>query len=143
MAVTATPYGKFIMALGQGQFNFDTDTVYAMLCGSAYTADQDNHEFISQITNEVTGTGYNAGGKALTGVTWTYTDYSKLGQLNADSVTWASASFTARYAVIYKYTGNTATSRLIGWVDFGADRSPAAEDFVLAVPSGVLRIRAV
>lgn len=143
MAVTAASYGNFIMNLGKGRFNFDTDTVKAMLTTSVYVPNVDTHQFATDVTGEITGTGYTAGGQALTGVTWTWDAANKRGVLGANTVTWTAATFTARYAVIYRDAGSPATSLLIGYVDFGVDRSPAAEDFQLTNASGVLRIRAV
>jgi hypothetical protein len=42
---------------------------------------------------------------------------------DADDVSWASSTVTARYAVLYKSTGTGSTSALIGYFDFGANVS--------------------
>lgn len=44
------------------EIDFDTDTIKAMLCAAGYTPDLDAHDYKNDVTNEVTGTGYTAGG---------------------------------------------------------------------------------
>ena len=39
-----------------------TDVMYMLLVTSAYTPNQNTHNFRDDITNEVTGTGYTSGG---------------------------------------------------------------------------------
>ncbi len=141
MTVTATPYGKFVLGLGTGAFNFSSDTFKAALTTASYVPNVDTHEFFSDVTNEITGTGYTAGGLTLTTVTWTYDSTNNRAVLAADSGIWTTASFTARHAVIYKSTGTAGTSRLVGWIDFGENRTPVAENFVLNFTNGVLRLK--
>jgi hypothetical protein len=141
MAITATPYGKFLMGLAKGQFDFTADTFKVALVGSSYAPNVDADEFFTDLSAEVTGTGYTAGGIALTGVAWTYDSTNNYGLLTADAVVWTVATFTARRAVIYKSTGSDATSRLVGYIDYGVDQSPAGVDFAISFASGVLRIR--
>lgn len=145
MAVTATTYATFIEGLGAGQFNLTTDTLKVMLTTSAYNPNQDTHKFVTDVTNEVSssGTGYTTGGNTLAGVTWTYDAPNKRMVLGADAVVFTGVTLTTRYGVIYKSTGDPTTSRLIGYINFGVDKSPVAEDFQITSPSGILRIRAV
>lgn len=129
--------------LVNGDINLVTDTLKIILVSSTYTPDIDAHQFYSQITNEiVTGGGYTAGGVALTGQA-VITDLSNdRAALDANDVTWASATITAaRAAVIYKDTGTPATSKLITYIDFGADKSSSGGDFTLAWDvTGILRL---
>lgn len=127
MAVTAKLYGKFFNALAAKDVDIDGDSIKAMLCTSSYTPDQDTHEFKSSVTNEITGTGYTAGGQALSGVTVTYTGASNVWTLDASDLTWPGLTMTARYLVLYDSTPATdATRRLIAYVDFGADVTTTA-----------------
>lgn len=129
MAVTAFLYGKAIQdAFGSSSAgnapNIDwlSDTIKCMLTTSSYTPNQDTHEFKSDVTNEVTGTGYSSGGATLTTKTITYTGATNVSAFDADDVSWASSTITARYAVLYDDTPATAATKpLIGYVDFGAD----------------------
>lgn len=133
MAVTAFWYGKAFANIMGGEtpgessaLDWLSDTIKVMLTTSAYVPNQDTHEFKSDVTNEVAGAGYSAGGAALANKTLVYSGASNLTTLDADDASWAGASFTARIAVIYKSTGVDATSNLLGYVDFGADQTVAA-----------------
>lgn len=119
MAVTTTLYGPALISLFNGEVDFDTHTIKAMLVTSAYTPDFDAHRYVSSVTNEVTGTGYTAGGATLTGCTITFTAGTV--SLTADDVQWPSSNITARAAVVYRDTGTAATSPLLLMVDFGVD----------------------
>tara|TARA_R100000951_G_scaffold102932_1_gene95299 strand:+ start:2480 stop:2893 length:414 start_codon:yes stop_codon:yes gene_type:complete len=82
-------------------------------------------------TNEITGTGYTAGGNTLTRVdptssgTTAFTDFA--------DTTWASSTITARGAMIYNDTaaGNPAVVIL----DFGSDKTSTNGDFTVVFPT--------
>jgi len=121
-----------------------TDTIKVALCTSSYSPDQDNHQYFSSVTNEVSGTGYTAGGAALSSKLVNYDGTTNVMSLRAGSTTWSSATFTTRYAVIYKDTGSAATSPLLGYVDFGGDESVSSGTFTITwdVTDGALKITA-
>lgn len=121
MAVTALFYGPAFVSAFNGLIDFDTDTIKVALLTSAYTPNQDAHDFFNDITNEVVGTGYTAGGATLAGASITYTGGTNTLKLDGNDVSWPASTITARYAVIYKSTGTASTSPLIALVDFGAD----------------------
>ena len=50
-----------------------SDTIKCMLCTSTYTPNLDTHAYKSDITNEVSGTGYSAGGATIGSAAITYT----------------------------------------------------------------------
>ena len=52
-------------------------------------------------------------------------------QLDAADVVWSSSTITARYVVLYKDTGTSATSQLIAYFDLGADVSSTAGAFTI------------
>jgi len=92
-------------------------------------------------SNEVSGTGYTAKGYALTNVTPTsssttaYTDFG--------DATWSSSTITARGAMIFNDSASGDPSVVI--LDFGADKSSSAGDFVVVMPtadasSAIIRI---
>ena len=95
----------------------------------AFTPDQNLHDFYDDLvagTNEVSGTGYTAGGNALATPTWTGPDGSGVMTFDAsDPTQWAQdpAGFTnGRRAIIYYDTATASTSTLVGYsADFGAD----------------------
>ncbi len=82
-------------------------------------------------TNEVSGTGYSAGGNTLTRVdptssgTTAFTDFA--------DTTWSSSTITARGAMIYNdsASGNPAVVIL----DFGSDKTSTNGDFTVVFPT--------
>jgi hypothetical protein len=103
------------------------DRFKVMLVTSAYTPDFGAHDFKADVTNEVAGTGYSAGGESLTSVTLTQAGGTIT--FDAGNVTWASSTITARAAVIYD--DSLTDDPLIAYVDFGADKSSSNGDFVI------------
>ena len=81
------------------------------------------------VANEVSGTGYAAGGQALTnnGVAIS----SNIAYVDFADETWTSATITARYGLIYKSTSNEAVLIL----DFGGDKTSTNGDFTVAFPA--------
>ncbi|NCV21338.1 MAG: hypothetical protein EBV45_05235 [Chloroflexi bacterium] len=121
-----------------------TDTIKVALCTSSYTPNQDTHNYYSDITNEITGTGYTAGGATLGTKSTNYDATSNTLSLRAAASTWSSATFTCRYAVVYKDTGTSSTSPLLGYVDFGGNESVTSGTFTITwdATDGVLKITA-
>ena len=141
MAVTATPYATFLTDLLNGVHNLPSDTDKVALLTSAYTPDFANHaSYADVVANEVSGTGYTAGGNTLTGKSVSYA--SGTASVAAAQSTWSALTATCRYAVIYKSTGTNSTSKLIGLVDFGADRTYAGDPLELSFPGGAVTIGA-
>ncbi len=138
MAVTATQYPKSMLH-GIGYL---TDTLKCALVTSSYTYSA-THEFFSDITNEITGTGYSAGGETLTTPAGSYDSGTKTETYSFDDITWTGATFTCRGAVVYKDTGTAGTSPVLGFVDFGTNQSPSAVDFTLHINAAGLITRQI
>lgn len=79
-------------------------------------------------TNEITGTGYTAGGKTLSVIVPATSDQTAY--ISFQNVTWDPASFTARGALIYNSTTNAAVAVL----DFGSDKT-ATNSFTVTFPT--------
>ncbi len=131
MAVTIHMYSKFpvtLMTDKLGDLSGET-TLKCLLCTSAYTPSQDNHDYHDDITNEVAAAGnYSTGGVIMT--TTTVGATARVTTVDAANTTWASSTITARYAVIYDYTGGTSgTNALVLYVDFGEDKSSEGGTF--------------
>ena len=109
----------FKIALYTNSATFDAST-------TAYTA-----------TNEVSGTGYTAGGGALSNVDPTSTGTTAFTDF-ADE-TFTTATITARGALIYNTTPNTTsisvTNPTVVVLDFGSDKSSTAGDFTIVFPT--------
>ena len=135
-------YGQFIGKALNKEIDWDTDDIKVMLVSSAYSPNQDTHDYLDDVVaNEVSGTGYTAGGVSLTGKTNTYDAATNTIVLDAADVTWANSTVTARYAVIYNNTGaSNATKPLIAYVDFVSDQSSTAGNFTITWdPAGIVR----
>lgn len=146
MAVTATVYGLHVRdqygAVAADRVDWVTDTIKMSLHTVTYVANQDTDQYFTAATNELaTAGGYTAGGSTLTGKTLTYDGPSNTVRFKATDVTWATATFTARQAVIYKSTGVAGASHLMANINFGADQAPAGVDFVVKadVTDGFMR----
>ena len=88
-------------------------------------------------SNEVSGTGYSAGGGALTNVDPTSSGTTALTDFQDE--TFSSATITARGALIYNTTPNTTslsvTNPTVVVLDFGADKTSTAGDFTIVFPT--------
>jgi hypothetical protein len=109
------------------------DTIKVALLDPTFAPDQDLQEFFADVSaHEIAGAGYVAGGVALSNKTRVYDAPSNTSTLSADNVAWANASFTCRYAAVYKDTGNPATAPLLGYIDLGASQTVGGSTFTLA-----------
>jgi hypothetical protein len=81
-------------------------------------------------TNEITGTGYTAGGNTLTNVTPTtsgttaFTDFA--------DTTWSNATITANGALIYN---SSKSNKTVAALSFGGDKTSTAGDFTIIFPT--------
>lgn len=124
-------YNSFKKDIASGAIDLDTDTIKVALVTSTYSPNVDTHTKFSDITNEVTGTGYTAGGVTLGTVTVSQDNTNNRGVFDAADVSWASSSITARGAVVYKSTGTASTSPLICYVDFTTDKTSSSGTFTI------------
>lgn len=139
---TSKIYGSLLSKVFNKEVDYDSDSIKVALVGSSYTPNQDTHDYWDDVSaNEVSGTGYTAGGSALASKTVTYDSATNVTVLDAADVTWASSTITARYAVIYDDSGATAGQKaLLGYVDFGSDQSSTNGNFTITWDStGIFR----
>lgn len=132
-------YNSFYDDVARGNINPSVDSFKVMLVTSAYVEDKDAHLKRSAITNEVTGTGYTAGGIAVT-VTVTKDTVNDRVDIGLGSVTWTTSTITARKAVYYKVRGGASSAdELVAVVDFGSDYTSSNGNFT--VGAGTIRIQ--
>lgn len=122
-------YNSFKKDILSGAIDLTSDTIKVALVTSSYTPDQDGDADFSDVSDEITGTGYTAGGATLTSLSVTQDNTNDRGVFDADDVTWSTSTITARGAVVYKSTGTSATSNLICYIDFSTDQVSSAGDF--------------
>ena len=129
MAITQAMCTSFKEDLFQKEQDLDTDTIKIALYTSSATLGASTTAYTA--TNEVSGTGYSAGGVTLTGATigtsgtTAYVDF--------DDPEWASASFTTAGALIYNDT--TAGDNSIAVLSFGGDFTVTAGTFRIVFPA--------
>jgi hypothetical protein len=115
-----------------GNIDFDANTFKAMLVTSSYTPNFTTHDKRDDVTNEVTGTGYTAGGAAST-VTVTKDTANNKVTVQFGAVSWSSSTITARGIVYYKSRGGASSAdELVGYADFGSDVSSTGGTFSVA-----------
>ena len=83
-------------------------------------------------TNEVSGTGYTAGGATLSSQAVAYDATNTVAYFDAADPSWSSATITARGALIYN---NTKSNASIAILDFGSDYSSSNGTFQVQLPS--------
>jgi hypothetical protein len=112
-----------------GLENFAVGTPYTYKI-ALYTANADLSYITTTYTtsNEVTGTGYTAGGNVLTVIP--PASYEQTAYISFDNATWTGVSFVCRGALIYNSTTNAAVAVL----DFGSDKQ-AGPNFVVTFPT--------
>lgn len=123
-------YNRFKAQVALGNINLQNDEIRVALLLNTYTPDPDHDSFIDISTHETSGVGYTAGGQVLANQTVTLDDATDRMRFDGDDVVWASATITARYAVLYDVTLG-GTNDLIALVDFGNDKSSDNGDFII------------
>jgi hypothetical protein len=108
---------SFKQEMLQAGQNIITDTLKMAL----YTAFSDIGALTTAYTttNEVTGTGYTAGGVVVTGATLSTDTQTGTVYVDFANVSWPGANFTARGALIYNVT---RSNKSIAVLDFGSDK---------------------
>jgi hypothetical protein len=81
-------------------------------------------------TNEISGTGYTAGGNTLT-VSQSPTSGGTTAFISFNNTTWTSASFTCRGALIYN---SSQSNKAVAVFDFGSDKTVVAGTFTVSFP---------
>lgn len=128
--IVQTQCTAFKVNLLKGLENFNTGTPYTYkIALYNANADLDASTTVYTTQNEVTGTGYTAGGEAL--VLITPTSMNTTAYVSFQNATWSSASFTCRGALIY----NSNTSAAVAVLNFGSDKTVSNQTFTVTFPA--------
>lgn len=101
--------------------DFASDDFKCALVTSAYVPNKDTHTKRSDITNEVVGSGYSAGGEPAT-VTVTKDTVNDRIDIALGAISIPVSTITARGAVYYKSRGGAANlDELVAYIDFGSN----------------------
>ena len=116
-----TVYTAAALELGEGGFDFATDTLVCVLVTNSYVPAPNTDATWANVSayEQATGGGYTAGGEVLSGVTWTQS--GAVNELTATSPSWAAFTDTDRYAVIVQRAGASlaSTDKLLAYCDLG------------------------
>jgi hypothetical protein len=124
-------YNSFWDDVIRGVIDMDAVTVKAMLVTSSYAENKDTHTKRSDVTNEVSGAGYTAGG-VTSAVTVTKDTANDRVDIALGQVSWSNSTITARKAVYYVSRGGAASAdELIAVNDFGSDVVSSGGTFTL------------
>ena len=132
MAITQAMATSFKVQILDGDFDFSSGTAQVFkiaLFTSAATLGAATTAYAT--TNEVSGTGYTAGGNTLT-ISANPASTGTTAFLDFADTTWSSATITARGALIYQSGG---TNPAIAVLDFGSDKTSTAGDFTIVFPA--------
>lgn len=133
MAITQAMATSFKSEILQEGHNLASDTIKIALYTSSATINATTTAYST--TNEVTGTGYTAGGVTLTTQTVATANASTSGgtaYFDADDPEWTSASFTAAGALIYN---STNADKAIAVLNFGGDFTVSSGTFRIVFPA--------
>ena len=115
MAATATAYNCLWKYMMDNTVQLLTDDIKVALVSSSYAPDADHGEWADASAAEITGTGYTAGGAALTGKSVTLD--GAVAKFDADDASWPGLTATFRRAIVYaNVTRNGKTNPLIAHV---------------------------
>jgi hypothetical protein len=134
--MASTLYNNALELISNGEIDWVDDDIRCLLVTSSYTPDRDTHDFVDDITNELSGGNYVR--KALTTAT-TQNNTDDRADLSADNVTWTAleaAAGTPALAIIYKQVTNDADSPLLGWIELTTPPAPNGGDYTLRWDNG-------
>jgi len=137
MSIAQTTTTSFRVELLQAVHNFgptSPNTFKIALYTAAASLDATTTVYTT--SNEVTGTGYTAGGNTLV-INVSPTSGLNVGQIptayiDFNDTSWANASFTARAALIYNAT---QSNKSVAVLDFGSDKSVNGNTFTIQFPT--------
>jgi hypothetical protein len=113
--IVQTQTTSFKAELYEGIHDLIDDTIKIALFNA--NADLSASTTVYSTNQEVTGTGYTAGGNTLTGATVRSSGTTAF--VSFDNTTWSSASFTCRGALIYN---SSKADRSVAVLNFGSDK---------------------
>lgn len=128
MAITQAMATSFKAEILDEQHDLVADTLKIALFTSSASLDASTTAYST--SNEISGTGYSAGGETLTNPA--VSTSGTTAYFDADDPTWTSASFTARGALIYN---STNSDKAIAILNFGGDFTVSSGTFRIVFPA--------
>lgn len=114
----------YLAELLRGTIDHDTDTFKMALVNA--TPNIDTWENFDDVTGEISGSGYTAGGVTLASLLITEDDTNDRAAWDFADPSWINlATSTINNGVIYKSTGVSSTSVIVGWVEIATNSNGA------------------
>ena len=126
--ITAGLTNSFKEQLLLGVHDFATDTFLIALYTSSAILGPDTTVYTT--SNEVTGTGYVAGGEELQNITVNLS--MGIAYVSFDDPTWAGVTFATRGALIYN---SSKANKSVGVLNFGVDQTMLGQSFTIQLPT--------
>ena len=138
MAITQAMCTSFKKELLEGKHNFSSagHTFKIALFSAGATLSAGTTNFVAGATaGEVVGTGYSSGGATI--VQTEPTTSGTVGFVDFADVTFSGVTLVARGGVIYNSTtdGGSNTTNAVAVLDFSADKTAVAGNFVITFPT--------
>jgi hypothetical protein len=111
-----------------GTHDLDTDVIKLALYTSSASLSASTTAYSA--TNEVSGTGYTAGGNTLAGAVISLDSSTAI--VDFTDTSWTTATFTARYGLIYN---SSKTNKAIAVLDFTTDQTATNGTFTVVFPA--------
>lgn len=152
MAITASAYGPFLAALGQGNINFGSDNIWCAIFKADYTPDfdHDSDYFNLRGDYEIADAGggteldtsgfYSWNGQQLKNVSWGYDETRKAAVLTASNVVWSFLNGNYQYAIIYKWVPQSIDNIMIGCIDYGEEQIALGQHVEIDLTGGVVTV---
>lgn len=128
MAITQAMCASFKREILLGVHDLSSDNLKIALYTSSANLDASTTAYSA--LNEISGSGYTAGGASLSGITVTLDGFTAV--VDFADITWLAATLTARGALIYNATKG---DKAIAVLNFGVDKSSSAGDFTIGFPA--------
>ncbi len=116
-------YNRFKANLMNKMVDLEADVINVALYNVSHSFTDSDTDYT--VTNEITGTGYVAGGAVLNGKAVTEAATTKWDGTDRD---WTGATFSAFHAVIYD---TSVTNDLIASIDFGGEQQVTSGTFTI------------
>lgn len=126
MSIVQTQTTSFKAQLYQGIHDLTTDVIKIALYTANANLNADTTVYSS--TNEVSATGYTAGGATMTGIT--VSTSGSTAYVGFNNVSW-TAALTARCALIYN---SSKGNKSVAVLDFGSDKT-STTTFLITMPA--------
>jgi hypothetical protein len=138
MAITQAMATSFKVEILDGIHNFGVGVIRAATTADTFkialytsAATLDATTTVYTVTGEVVGTGYTAGGNTLA-VSVVPVSSGTTAYLSFTNSSWATATITARGAMIYN---STQGNKCVAVLDFGSDKTSTAGTFTIVFPT--------